>query len=329
MKKTLTRQHGLSLIELMISITLGLVLIAGVIHVFLSSRVVFSTQQAMSRAQENGRLGIELMSEDIRMAGFWGCANRGSEMANDLPAGFWNEYVSGKEPNSIRGMTATGIAGLAPAPIADMPALVIRYASGNPLLLESQNDNSSVTVTGEVTNGCADAVCENKPAVVSNCVAGRIFMPTAIASAGANSVKIEHAGGWDSSIIASVHDTFYPGAEVIPVNTVVFYLANNAAGRPSLYRYDSLSGSGVEIIEGVERLNLQFGVANNYVDIADVANWLDVTGVRVEMLVQGGEQNVLSDEHSYYFAGANITPADPKRLYQVFSSTVAIRSRVE
>lgn len=329
MKKNLTKQHGLSLIELMISITLGLVLIAGVIHVFLSSRVVFSTQQAMSRAQENGRLGMELISEDIRMAGFWGCANRGSEMANDLPVGFWNEYVSGNEPNSIRGMTATDIAGLAPAPIADMPALVIRYASGNPLLLDAQNDNNAVTVAGSVTNGCTDAVCENKPAVISNCVAGRVFIPTTIASAGANSVRIEHAGDWDSSIIANVHDIFYAGAEIIPVNTIVFYLANNTAGRPSLYRYDSLSAKAIEVIEGVERLNFQFGVANDYITMASVTNWLDVTGVHVEMLVQGGEQNVLTDEHSYFFAGANVIPKDPKRLYQVFASTVAIRSRVE
>lgn len=329
MQKKYKNQQGLSLIELMISITLGLILISGVIHVFLSSRTVFSTQQAMSRAQENGRLGMELMSEDIRMAGFWGCANRDSPMETDLPAGFWNDYVAGGEPNSVQGLIASEINGLAPAPIANSPALVLRYASGNPQLLVAENDTNNLVVGGEVDKGCTGGICENKPAVISNCVAGRVFSPTSISAAGTNRVRIDHAGHWDSSIIANIHEIFYPGAEVLPVNTLVFYLANNTAGRPSLYRYESLSGSAVEVIEGVERINYQFGVNGNYIAAASVTNWLEVTGVRVEMLVQGGEQSVLTDEHRYFFAGENVVPAEPKRLYQVFASTVAIRSRVE
>lgn len=327
MQKDYKSQQGLSLVELMISITLGLVLMAGVIQVFLSSREVFSTQQAMSRAQENGRLGMELLSEDIRMAGFWGCANRDSPMETDLLVGFWNDYVSGGQPNAIQGMAAGDIAGLGRAPIANSPALVLRYAFGDSQLLTSENDINTVSVAGSVADGCIGGVCENKPAIISNCVAGRVFIPTAISAAGTGSAVIEHAGQWDSSIIANIHEIFYPGAEVIPVNTIVFYLANNPAGRPSLYRHESLSGQAIEIIEGVERINFQFGINGNYVAFGAVANWLDVTGVRVEMLVQGGDQNVLKDEHSYFFAGENITPAEPKRLYQVFASTVAIRSR--
>ncbi|ARU27615.1 hypothetical protein CBR65_09340 [Cellvibrio sp. PSBB006] len=70
------KQAGLSLIELMIAITLGLILMAGVIQVFLSSRVTFATQQAMSRVQETGRLAVEFMARDIRMAGYMGCTSR-------------------------------------------------------------------------------------------------------------------------------------------------------------------------------------------------------------------------------------------------------------
>jgi type IV pilus assembly protein PilW len=70
------RQRGLSLIELMIAITLGLVLMTGVIQVFLSSKNVFSTQQAVSRIQETGRLAIEFISRDTRMAGYMGCGSR-------------------------------------------------------------------------------------------------------------------------------------------------------------------------------------------------------------------------------------------------------------
>lgn len=327
MKTFYKKQRGLSLVELMISITLGLVLMAGVIHVFLSSRAVFSTQQAMSRAQENGRLGMELISEDIRMAGYWGCANRDSPMASDLSGGFWDDYVLGFEPNAIQSVTATTISGLAPAPIADMPALVVRYASGAPLLLTAQNGTDSVTVGGSVANNCIGEVCANKPAVISNCVAVRVFKPTAITGSG--TAQITHAGSWESNALTSIHDVFYPGAEVLAANTIVFYLANNTAGKPSLYRHDSLSGSAVEVIEGVEKIHFQFAVNDAYVEATGVTNWLDVKGVRVEMLVQGGEQKVLTDDHSYFFAGQNTTPAEPRRLYQVFASSIAIRSRAD
>jgi len=327
MEKLYKKQRGLSLVELMISITLGLVLIAGVIQVFLSSRVVFSTQQAMSRAQENGRLGMELISEDIRMAGYWGCANRDSPMASDLPATFWDNYVLGSEPNSVQSMVASTISGLVPAPIADMPALVLRYATGAPLLLTAQSGTTSVTVSGSVENNCIGEVCVNKPTVISNCVAARIFKPTAISESG--SAQITHDGNWNNNSITSIHDVFYPGAEVLAVNTIVFYLANNTAGTPSLYRHDSLSGTAVEVIEGVENIHFEFSVNDAYVAASAVSNWLDVGSVRVEMLVRGGDQKVLTDDHSYYFAGKNTTPAEARRLYQVFASTIAIRSRAD
>ena len=49
------RQSGLSLVELMIAITLSLLLIAGVLQIFLSSKQTYSTNNALSRVQESGR----------------------------------------------------------------------------------------------------------------------------------------------------------------------------------------------------------------------------------------------------------------------------------
>src|SRR5690554_5044513 len=84
------KQQGLSLVELMISITLGLVLMTGVMQMFLSSRTVFSTHQAISRIQENGRLAMEFISQDVRMAGFMGCMSRDRDMVSDDYRGLTN-----------------------------------------------------------------------------------------------------------------------------------------------------------------------------------------------------------------------------------------------
>jgi len=84
-------QRGLSLVELLIAITLGLFLIWGVTQAFLSSKQTYRLQQGLARIQENGRLAQEFMGYDIRNAGDYGCGNgdnfiRGaSDIRNDLP----------------------------------------------------------------------------------------------------------------------------------------------------------------------------------------------------------------------------------------------------
>jgi type IV pilus assembly protein PilW len=64
------QQLGLSLVELMVALVLGLVLMSGVIQVFLSSRQTYSTNEAVSRMQENGRFALEFISRSARLAGY-------------------------------------------------------------------------------------------------------------------------------------------------------------------------------------------------------------------------------------------------------------------
>ncbi|MDQ8035828.1 MAG: PilW family protein [Pedobacter sp.] len=63
------RQSGLSLIELMISVILGLLLVAGATQIFLANTQAFRLQDNISRTQESGRLGLEILLADLRRAG--------------------------------------------------------------------------------------------------------------------------------------------------------------------------------------------------------------------------------------------------------------------
>jgi len=53
--------RGLSLIELLVAITLGLLLTAGMIQLFNSSKVTFQANDGIARVQENGRFALELL----------------------------------------------------------------------------------------------------------------------------------------------------------------------------------------------------------------------------------------------------------------------------
>ena len=71
------RIRGFSLVELMVAITLGLLLTAGMIQLFSSSRLTFQTTDGLARIQENGRFAMELLKRDLRQAGERGfCAGR-------------------------------------------------------------------------------------------------------------------------------------------------------------------------------------------------------------------------------------------------------------
>lgn len=66
-------QAGLSLIEILIALGLSAFLLLGIVTVFDSNKQSSNYQNAFSRVQESGRVAIDLLSRDIRMADYWGC----------------------------------------------------------------------------------------------------------------------------------------------------------------------------------------------------------------------------------------------------------------
>jgi type IV pilus assembly protein PilW len=85
---------GFTLIELMVSMVLGLIVIAGVTSVFLANQQAYRTNQALGDVQDGSRIAFELMAHDIRNAGLTGCDNNGrvSNVLNNSPAGGGNDW---------------------------------------------------------------------------------------------------------------------------------------------------------------------------------------------------------------------------------------------
>lgn len=63
------RQQGLSLVELLIGLLIGLILLGGVLQTMLASRDASSARQGMATITENARFLFEFMGRDLRMAG--------------------------------------------------------------------------------------------------------------------------------------------------------------------------------------------------------------------------------------------------------------------
>lgn len=69
---SLRRSAGFSLIELMTAITIGLLILAGLASVFVNSSNANRELKNSAEQIENGRFAIELLTQDIRHAGFYG-----------------------------------------------------------------------------------------------------------------------------------------------------------------------------------------------------------------------------------------------------------------
>ncbi|MCC7220470.1 MAG: PilW family protein [Candidatus Contendobacter sp.] len=67
---TLGRQRGLTLIEIMVALLIGVFLLAGVIQIFIVNKQTYRVQENLSRMQENGRFAIDYLNHYIRLAGY-------------------------------------------------------------------------------------------------------------------------------------------------------------------------------------------------------------------------------------------------------------------
>jgi type IV pilus assembly protein PilW len=355
-------QRGLSLVELMISITLGLILLTGVMQVFLSSKNVYTSQQALSRVQETGRLAIDFIARDIRMAGYTGCASRAPDMKFTNTLENKTQYSYNFE-EAIRGYTAetlpvTTPVTLSPVARANTDLIVIRSAVGSGVEVIENNTDEHVRIrvpTGSVeVNACpsgngdrVNGFCKGDILFVSDCSKTLVFQATAVDATTGN---IAHVAKADSTVVPGNNVATWGGAggadehkfgldaEVLTASTTTFYLASSAVdtagtGIPSLWQ--KVNGVTTELLEGVENMSITYGedtstpadlLPDVYRAAGSVVDWGRVSSVRVELVVATLANNTVPETQKYFFKGVTQTPTD-LRLRQVFTTTIGIRSR--
>lgn len=86
MKNNKRNQQGLTLIELLVAMGLGVFLLAGIVQVFVGSRASFDVIRAQSGMQESARFAMSFISQASRQAGYINAGNvdTGNEYAIDL-----------------------------------------------------------------------------------------------------------------------------------------------------------------------------------------------------------------------------------------------------
>ncbi|GGY80616.1 pilus assembly protein PilW [Cellvibrio zantedeschiae] len=350
-------QFGLSLVELMISVTLGLLLMAGVVQMFISSNRVFGTQQDLSRIQETGRLGVEFIGRDLRMASFSGCRNTVIEQGTSRIAdpltnppgnslglvGLHRNFTEGLHGYSIDSSGGhdlpTGIStdlGSSFTVARDSDIIVIRGGNERGMLVKKVNTATEVYGYSDQsldTNNCIEGLCNNSIAVVSNCRNGRVFKLSTSPTITSGEVTLTHADSW---IVTDPSNDIYTQGSITPIHTIAYFVATSATPlgntTPSLWQKID-NEPAVEILQGVERLGLLYMVKPTaskpnppYEVAADVDTWDLISSVQAEIVVRGDKPFELDSPQSYPFRTGTITPTD-RYMRKVFKATFSLRSR--
>ncbi|MGY2291426.1 PilW family protein [Pseudomonas sp. SDO528_S397] len=78
--------RGFSLVEILLSLALGLVLMLGAARVFIGARSTHASQQAAMAMQDDARFVLGKMVQEIRLAGMFGCLS--TALIRNAPADF-------------------------------------------------------------------------------------------------------------------------------------------------------------------------------------------------------------------------------------------------
>ena len=345
------RCGGFSLLELMVAMGISVLLLAGVISIFASSRTAYENTDRSSRIQENGRLALDIITRHIRASGFVGCARQPTYVSTSLSSATtlqWN-FLDGP----VRGFQATGAGAWTPAmdasiasPTDGSDVLVLRVPAREATPLQLTTDMASAAADLVVTPGATNGVQDNDIAIAYSCEAQSVFQ---VRTFTAGTGTITHGIGGTTTGVP-----IYPGnasgtlnytyrrdvTHVLPVETVVYYVTASTspalpAGTTSLWRRVALNAPE-ELIEGVEQMQLQFGVDTNGDVIVDqyqtanlISNWQRVISVRVALLVRSLEEYGLdTDQRTYQLIDVPVAAAADRRMREVFTATAAIRNRV-
>lgn len=332
---TVARQRGVSLIELMVALLVGLFLIFGAVTIYQQSRTTFRTTEAVARLQETARLAFDVLEADVRMASYWGLNNRAEFIVNRAPPG----------------------AGL-PAAFNSTQEARINYCGGNNSnwainldeYIGGANNSFAFTSTCGATgtvNATADTLVIRRAAdtVPAALDVNRIYLQTSRIQ---GTLFVPTAGCTDPTNPACIPAAYAPPASqsrALVVNA--YYVTTTSTLRndvPSLRRKRFASVNAAipanaildeEIVTGVEDLQVRLGIDTNgdsnidqYVNPGGVPGNATVVSATIWLRVRAEDRDFgHRDQTAYQYAdmAAAFTPNDNYRRILV-SKTIHIRN---
>lgn len=325
-RSTATRQHGFSLVELMLALALGLVVVTGIVQLFVGNSRTYETLTAQARLQENGRFALEFLTQAARSAGYFGCSLDRSGFVNGLGGEFYD--MPAQELNIRQYVQAD--------------AGRIRFLSmqrpGWRLAEVLQPDGDPVLHTPDGDPGLA----AGDEVVLASCEQGALFRVANTNFAGGETEVVHDPGAVascsTSSYTAAGNSQCIVGMDFSEFEPYTLSKLNRAYGSESVlglldsvefYVQDGVlwqerNGVANELVSGVDELEVLFGLdtdadderrADRYVEFGDLGPFLPTSATDRNPLVALRLSVTVSEE---------VAAVD--ELQRTFSKTVLLRN---
>jgi type IV pilus assembly protein PilW len=332
LKKIARGQSGMSLVEVMVAMLLGLFLVGGMMQVFTSSRLTYRVHESTARMQETGRMALEVLSRDIRMADFWGCASDLTNIVNNLDntgsgyIDFGTGGVVGTEggpgvPDSLmlRGGSNAGL-GVQP-PYGPQASANIKVQAGSGL------EQGDILFVSDCSNGDIFQITNANPDD------GGVLVHNTGSATEPGNYNATNPGcpGSNAHCLSKVYGA---DASVFTAREISYSVGVGSEGEPALFR------NGQEYLDGVEDLQILYGedtdppgsagsgAANYYVPANQVVDMLSVISLRFAVVVRSSADNLTGGVAQNYTVLGAAAVAPDTRLRQVYTSTVTVRNRL-
>lgn len=334
-------QQGLSMVELMISLAISSFLMLGVFQLFIGSSSTDRIAHAVARVQENGRLALDILSRNLRIAGYQGCIDPDivdmNIIADDAPSSnLTDQAIWGYETDtsawdlSNRDDNLDPISGVHEG--SDL--IYLQYASPTAVEVICDGGGNSCTAVNANIKIENNNIGLNKYdlAIVTDCESADMFRIVNTPAENAE-VTLAHSNSHNAS--NNLSKAYKDDSQVMAFEAKAYYAKdtgrNNSQGDAiyALYQFDStyhdgtISGGRVnvtgreqELVEGIEQLQILYGQRLSDGNLrfipADGSNldFAQVEAIRIGVLVSSPDAVLSHDDNATYkLPGEDIKPA--------------------
>ena len=360
----LTRQNGMTLVELMLASFISLILLAGVGQIFLSTKQLYAGDTEQADMQDTARYLLHYIGEQVHQAGMLGCAKLDATHYTSSIGAYDSIYF---HPFHI------GIQGylkgnsILPPILDSLPILsgsdiiVIRRATEQGFRLVKQKSDSMffAEYLSSETNACngntsnrINDICADDILIAVDCQKARSFVVSNISTAQDNGdtiVNIEHQANnnpanWGGPASATPLDKFDVRDTIINKAATTAYYITTAGNFYAKVNDDpaTLLASGIEqmrVLYGLDSDN--DGSVNKYLSanlisadptVAD--NYNNVVSLQIALLVRSQQPVLTVDELAttpttvdYHLLDTTLSKNVDGYIRKVYSTTIHLRNR--
>ncbi|MFV2059677.1 MAG: PilW family protein [Gammaproteobacteria bacterium] len=353
---------GVTLVELLIAMAISSVLLVGVGSIYSNTKRTYFVQDEFGLLQENARYALDVLTKEIRNAGYIGCKSLSLLSPNSIVtnAGAFGG-VDFTPQNFILGHTNSG--GVTnppfPSPSANIEAntdgLTIRRASSCGGHLTGNTDPNNANV--QLTSNCGFK--QNEIVMITDCQSADIFKITNNPNdnGGNNAITLAHSNAGNTT--NKLSKIYGNSATIFKLERNTYFIKTDpVSGNPSLYVRGLMSQGGAygvfenQIADNVESMLIDYGVDLDFVQDSDSTEvgadtylttpqiealginplnsnatlWASVVNLRIRLLMRSNP--VSNRVRKYDWNGATVTPAaGDYRIRQAYTVTINLRNR--